>query len=72
MHELHPGELADILEDLGKDERTMIVHSLGPEAVADALEEAEEDVQAAVISQLDPEWRPTSSRRWIPARRPTS
>ncbi len=55
MHELHPGELADILADLGKDERQMIVHSLGPEAAADALEEAEEDVQAAVFAQLDPE-----------------
>jgi magnesium transporter len=55
IHELHPGELADILADLGKDERQMIVHSLGPEAAADALEEAEEDVQAAVFAQLDPE-----------------
>jgi magnesium transporter len=54
IRDLHPGELADILEDLGKDERTMIVHSLGPEMVADVLEEAEEDVQAAVISQLEP------------------
>lgn len=54
MRDLHPGEMADILEDLDKDERTMIVHSLGPEAVADVLEEAEEDVQKAVISQLEP------------------
>jgi magnesium transporter len=54
IRDLHPGELADILEDLGKDERTMIVHHLGPEMVADVLEETEEDVQAAVISQLDP------------------
>jgi len=54
IRDLHPGELADILEDLGKEERTMIVHSLGPEAVADVLEEAEEEVQAAVISQLEP------------------
>ncbi len=55
IHDLHPGEMADILEDLGRDERAAIVHSLGPEAAADALEEAEDDVQAAVISQLDPE-----------------
>jgi len=54
MGRLHPGELADILEDLSKDERNSIVRSLGPEAVADVLEEAEEDVQAAVISQLEP------------------
>jgi len=54
IRKLHPGELADILEDLGKDERTMIVHSLDPETAADVLEETEEDVQAAVISQLAP------------------
>lgn len=54
IRDLHPGELADILEDLGKEERTMIVHSLGPEAVADVLEETEDEVQAAVISQLEP------------------
>ncbi len=54
IRDLHPGEIADILEDLGKDERAMIVHSLGPEAAADALEETEEEVQAAVISQLEP------------------
>ncbi len=54
IRDLHPGELADILEDLGKDERAMILQAIGPEAAADALEEAEEDVQAAVISQLEP------------------
>ncbi len=54
IRDLHPGELADILEDLGKEERAMIVGSLGPEAVADVLEEAEEEVQTAVISQLEP------------------
>jgi magnesium transporter len=54
IRDLHPGELADILEDLGKDERAMILQAVGTEAAADALEEAEEDVQAAVISQLEP------------------
>jgi len=54
IRELHPGELADILEDLGKEERAMIAHSLGPEAMADALEEAEDQVQTSVISQLEP------------------
>ncbi len=55
IRDLHPGELADIFEDLSKEEVAAIVHSLDPEAVADILEEADEDVQAAVISQLDPE-----------------
>jgi CBS domain-containing protein/sporulation protein YlmC with PRC-barrel domain len=55
IRDLHPGELADIFEDLSKEERAAIVGSLGPESVADVLEEADEDVQEAVISQLDPE-----------------
>lgn len=54
IRDLHPGEIADILEDLGKDEQAMILGSLGPEAAADALEEAEEETQAAVIGQLEP------------------
>jgi CBS domain-containing protein/sporulation protein YlmC with PRC-barrel domain len=54
IRDLHPGELADILEDLGKEERALLVHSLGPEAVADVLEEAEGQVQTSVISQLEP------------------
>lgn len=54
IRDLHPGEIADILEDLGKDEQAMILGSLGPEAAADALEEAEEETQAAVIAQLEP------------------
>jgi len=55
IHELHPGEVADLLEELGREEREMILRSLGTEAAVDALEEAEEEVQAAVISQLHPE-----------------
>ncbi len=55
IRNLHPGEIADILEELGKDEQAMILHSLGPEAAADVLEETEEETQAAVIAQLEPE-----------------
>ena len=54
IRDLHPGEIADILEELSKDEQAMMLHSLGPEAAADALEEAEEETQSAVISQLEP------------------
>ncbi len=55
IRDLHPGEIADILEELGRDERAMILHSLGPEAAADALEETEDGVQSAVIAELEPE-----------------
>jgi len=55
IRDLHPGEIADILEELGRDERAMILHSLGPEAAADALEETEDEVQAAVFAELEPE-----------------
>lgn len=55
IRDLHPGELADILEDLGKEERAAILEKLEPEEVADVLEEADDDTQAAVISQIEPE-----------------
>jgi magnesium transporter len=54
IRNLHPGEIADILEELGRDERAMILHSLGPEAAADALEETEDGVQSEVIAELEP------------------
>ncbi|MDM7914589.1 MAG: magnesium transporter [Candidatus Eisenbacteria bacterium] len=55
IRDLHPGEVADILEELDRNERVAILHSLGPEAAADALEEVEEEMQASIIAQLDPE-----------------
>lgn len=49
---MHPADLADILEDLGRVERREIVSALDPETAAQALSEAEPSVQAAVVEEI--------------------
>ncbi len=49
---LHPADLADIIEDLGRVERGAIVSSLDAETAAQALSETEPEVQAAVVEQM--------------------
>ena len=50
---LHPGELADIIEELDRDERLTLVENIGAEDAADALEEAPIGVQTSVLRDLD-------------------
>lgn len=50
---MHPADLADIIEDLGRVERTAIVSSMDPVVAAEALSEAEPAVQAAVVETLE-------------------
>jgi CBS domain-containing protein/sporulation protein YlmC with PRC-barrel domain len=52
---LHPGELADIIEELDPEERLALVRSIDTAQVADAIEEIDESVQAALIRDLDSE-----------------
>lgn len=52
LAKLHPADLADILEDLGRVERREIVASLGPETAAHALAEADPSVQAALVEAM--------------------
>ena len=49
---LHPADLADIIEDLGRIERHQIVSSLDPETAAQALSEVQPDVQASVVGAI--------------------
>ena len=49
---LHPADLADIIEDLGRVERSAIVSQLDPGIAAEALSEVEPAVQAAVVETL--------------------
>jgi MgtE intracellular N domain len=42
LQRLRPGELADLLEDLGRTERQDLLGQLSPERAADALEEMQE------------------------------
>ncbi len=52
---MHPADLADILEDLGRVERSEVVSALDPETAAQALSEAEPSVQAAVVEAIQVE-----------------
>lgn len=52
---MHPGDLADILEDLGRVERREIVAALDRETAAQALSEADPSVQAAVLEEMPPD-----------------
>jgi magnesium transporter len=55
LNELHPGELADILEDLDHQQRQAILAALDAETAAEVLEETDEDVQKSVFEAMDEE-----------------
>jgi CBS domain-containing protein/sporulation protein YlmC with PRC-barrel domain len=52
LREVHPADLAQLLEDLDRDERVEVMTALEHEDAADALAEAEPDVQADVMKAL--------------------
>ncbi len=51
LRRLRPGELADLLEELGRDERQELLAQLEPETAADALEEMEADEISALLRE---------------------
>jgi CBS domain-containing protein len=55
LRALSPSELADLLEDLGRDERQELLESLEPETAADALEEMEPGELEALLREAPPE-----------------
>jgi magnesium transporter len=55
LAELHPADIADILEQLNVAEGGAILKELDTETAAGALEEVEPTRQAALVSELDPE-----------------
>jgi len=55
LHSLRPGELADLLEDLGRPARQELLAALEPETAADALEEMEPDELGALLREAEPE-----------------
>jgi len=55
LAELHPADLASILDQLAPRDRAGVLASLDDEAVADALEEMEPDTQVEVLEDLSPE-----------------
>ena len=56
LEDMHPADLADIVEDLGPAEREAIFDSIDSEAAADALSEVEDPkMQASILEALEPE-----------------
>jgi len=52
LHTLHPSDLADIIEDLGKQSRASVFSSLDDETAADVLEELDTEAQVNLIESL--------------------
>lgn len=55
LEEMHPADLADIVEDLSPDDREAIFESIDSEVAADALSEVDPDIQASILESLDAE-----------------
>lgn len=55
LADLHPADLADIIEDMDVHERAAVVESLDEEVLADALEEMDPKVQVSIMRGLEPE-----------------
>ncbi len=55
LADLHPADLADIIEDMDVHERAAFVESLDEEVVADVMEEMDPKVQVSIIRGLGPE-----------------
>src|SRR5580692_5593806 len=66
LQRLRPAELADLLEDLRRDERRELLAALSPDEAADALEE----MQAEDLEQLLRESDPVEAARLVAAMEP--
>ncbi len=55
LAELHPADLASIIEELTPRDRLGVLATLDDEALADVVEEMEPDTQVEVIEDLEPE-----------------
>jgi magnesium transporter len=52
IHDIHPVDLADILEELDGDQRMAVFNELDPELASDTLEEVEPRVQRELIGAI--------------------
>src|SRR5215468_3689344 len=53
LAQLHPADIADIVEELAPDERQAVFQTLDEETAAEALEEVEPKVQKSIVESLD-------------------
>lgn len=55
LSQLHPADIADILEDLAPAEREAVFEALDEEVAAEVVEEIHPKLQASLVESLDPE-----------------
>jgi len=55
LGELHPADIADIIEELAPAEREAVIDALDDETAAEALGEVEEELQVRILEELDKE-----------------
>lgn len=55
LEQMHPADLADIVEELGPAEREAIFETIDSEVAAEALSEMEPKTQASILESLEPE-----------------
>jgi Mg/Co/Ni transporter MgtE len=55
LEEMHPADLADIVEDLSPDDREAIFETIDSEVAAETLSEIDPDIQASILESLETE-----------------
>ena len=55
LEEMHPADFADIVENLGHEDRTAIVQAVDTETAAEMLSEVEPEIQTSIIESLEAE-----------------
>src|SRR6266849_9431745 len=55
LENMHPADLADIVESLGPEDREAIFENIDSEVAADALSEIDPDIQASILESLETE-----------------
>lgn len=55
LEKLHPADLADIVEELGSEDREAIMRAIDSEVAADTLSEVDPKMQASILESMDAE-----------------
>jgi sporulation protein YlmC with PRC-barrel domain/predicted transcriptional regulator len=55
LEEMHPADLAEIVEELAPDDREAIFSTIDAEVAAETLSEVDPDIQASILESLDTE-----------------
>jgi magnesium transporter len=55
LENMHPADLADIVEDLGHEDRQALFSAMDKEAAAELLSEVDIDTQRGIVESLEPE-----------------